>query len=69
MFHDDENRALGMSYLNQFVINEDDQFECLGIFEVDNESTVKTIQHSTKYHFEEREGNRNLNSDFVSKDF
>ena len=35
-----------MSYLNQFVICEDDQFECSGVFKIDTDLNVNQVQHS-----------------------
>ena len=65
MFHDDENRALGMSYLNFFTICEDDQFECSGVFEVDSESIDNAtfycnirLEQTTTNHSEANEDDR-----------
>ena len=72
MFHDDENRALGMSYLNYFTICEDDQFECSGVFEVDSESINNAtfycnigLEQTTANYFEANEGFSNLKSCYL----
>ena len=67
LFHDDENRALGMSYLNKFVICEDDQFECPGIFKVDSGSSIEELKHLTANDYEEKESYRNLSCNSSSK--
>ena len=45
LYYDDEdysrNRAVGMSYLNRFLIEEDTQSECNGIFECTNARELK----------------------------
>ena len=69
MFHDDENRALGMSYLNQFVISEDDQFECPGVFKIDSGSSIEVLKHLTANDYEENESYRNLSCNSTSRDF
>ena len=69
LFHDDENRTLGMFYLNQFVICEDDQFECRGVFKVDSESNSEELKHITANDFEEKESYRNLSCNSTSRDF
>ena len=43
-----------MSYLNQFVICEDDQFECSGVFKINDSigSDVDQVQHSIEKYFD-----------------
>lgn len=56
-FYDEENHSFGMSYINQFVICEDDQIECSGAFEINSEPNTgwkltDGIQRSIACHFE-----------------
>ena len=56
-----------MSYLNQFVICEDDQFECSGVFKINDDSNVNQVQHSLENYFDncnKDDGNLILNHSF-----
>ena len=53
-----------MSYLNQFIICEDDQFECSGVFKINADSNVNQVEHSLENYFEKDDGNLILNHCF-----
>ena len=46
-----------MSYLNQFVICEDDQFECSGVFKIDTDLNVHQVQQSIEKYFDDCDKN------------
>ena len=58
-----------MSYLNQFVISEDDQFECPGVFKVDSGSSMEELKHVTANDYEGKEIYRNLSCNSTSRGF
>lgn len=55
-----------MSYINQFVICEDDQFECSGVFKIDTDLNVNQVQHSIEKYFDDCD---KINGNCVLKSF
>ena len=56
------NRAVGINYLNRFLIEEDNQFECAAVLDCQNDSNY-IIRENLQKHFE-RISNES-NSDFI----